>query len=80
MNENLYAQWNGLMRACDIDGERGRALCEDLVARYAEPGRAYHTLDHVAAMLETVDQLCLTTRRHHPTAIRLSGLRPGERP
>jgi predicted metal-dependent HD superfamily phosphohydrolase len=29
----------------------------DLVRRYAEPGRSYHTLDHIAAVLDTIEWL-----------------------
>ncbi|HEV2891123.1 MAG TPA: hypothetical protein VGX28_12180 [Frankiaceae bacterium] len=38
-------------------GLAGDALYEDVVARYAEPHRRYHTLRHVAHVLDTADAL-----------------------
>lgn len=32
-------------------------LFDDLVARYSEPWRAYHTLDHILAMFREMDQI-----------------------
>lgn len=32
------------------------AIFQGLCRRYSEPGRAYHNLDHIAAMLETVSE------------------------
>ena len=34
-----------------------RPTFDDLVRRYAEPGRHYHTLAHVGSVLQTIDRL-----------------------
>ena len=36
---------------------RADAAFADLVARYAEPARHYHTLDHIRAVLDSIDSL-----------------------
>lgn len=50
----LTAQWNALCSSLRISGESGRAMLEQLLARYSEPHRAYHTLDHVESLLRLV--------------------------
>jgi len=39
------------------DATGGHAVYRDLAARYAEPHRAYHTLDHVADCLHRLDEV-----------------------
>lgn len=39
------------------DVAQGDAIYRDLVARYGEPQRAYHTLDHVADCLRRLDEI-----------------------
>jgi predicted metal-dependent HD superfamily phosphohydrolase len=45
----LRAQWRALV-------PRGEALGEDLIARWSQPHRQYHTTDHLAAVLSVVDR------------------------
>lgn len=40
-----------------LAGEPTRSIGADLVARYDEPHRRYHTRDHLAAVLDVVDEL-----------------------
>lgn len=42
-------------RAGTGDTQRARAVFEDLVRRYNEPGRAYHNLPHIQACLKELD-------------------------
>jgi predicted metal-dependent HD superfamily phosphohydrolase len=55
--EALRGAWLDLVLA--FGGEEGsaRAAFTDLAERYAAPERRYHTLDHIADMLRTVDGL-----------------------
>ncbi|RMI35662.1 HD domain-containing protein [Nocardia stercoris] len=40
-----------------VAGERNRCAGTDLVTRYREPHRRYHTVDHLTAMLRAIDRL-----------------------
>ncbi|WP_067548674.1 HD domain-containing protein [Nocardia crassostreae] len=46
-----------LDRWAELAGPMARAVGEDLVRRYSEPHRRYHTVDHLAAMLAVIDDL-----------------------
>ncbi|MEC3954331.1 metal-dependent phosphohydrolase [Nocardia sp. CDC153] len=46
-----------LDRWTKLAGPRARAVGEDLVRRYSEPHRRYHTVEHLAAMLAVIDDL-----------------------
>ncbi|MCU1640075.1 MAG: hypothetical protein JWN03_350, partial [Nocardia sp.] len=46
-----------LDRWTELAGPSARALGEDLVRRYSEPHRRYHTVEHLAAMLAIIDDL-----------------------
>lgn len=46
-----------LERWAALAGPGSRAVGEDLVRRYREPHRRYHTVDHLAAMLAVIDDL-----------------------
>jgi predicted metal-dependent HD superfamily phosphohydrolase len=50
----LLRRWRALWP--DGAGAAVDAAYHDLIARYAEPHRAYHTLDHVAACLRWLDE------------------------
>jgi predicted metal-dependent HD superfamily phosphohydrolase len=52
MTESMIEAWVVL-----IGGEHGRAAGLDLLARYAEPHRRYHTVRHLAEVLAIVDEL-----------------------
>lgn len=57
MSENnaLLDRWRALW---PVNMAEGDAVYGDLVARYAEPHRAYHTLDHIADCLHRLDEVC----------------------
>jgi predicted metal-dependent HD superfamily phosphohydrolase len=47
----LHESWRRLMRALGAQANSAECIFADLAARYSAPGRHYHTLDHLAAML-----------------------------
>ncbi|GAB3683104.1 hypothetical protein GCM10027589_52780 [Actinocorallia lasiicapitis] len=51
-------------------GEQARRLGEDLLARYAEPHRRYHTIVHLEAVLDLVDELAADAA--DPDVVRLA--------
>jgi predicted metal-dependent HD superfamily phosphohydrolase len=57
--EELADRWRRLFGAgaADAAGE----VFADLVRRYGEPSRHYHTLDHIAAVLDTIAQIDAAT-------------------
>jgi predicted metal-dependent HD superfamily phosphohydrolase len=68
VEEALRAAW-----ARDAGSSRaaGEAL-DGLLARYQEPHRHYHTLKHVASVLEQVDTLVAAVPVEDPIAVRLA--------
>jgi predicted metal-dependent HD superfamily phosphohydrolase len=60
----LLAQWGALVPG-------GDALGEDLIARWSQPHRHYHTTDHLAAVLAVVDRYA--DLAPDPDAVRLAG-------
>lgn len=61
---DLVARWTALA------GEDTRRLGEELVARYAEPHRSYHTLRHLEAVLDLVDEFA--EEADDPDVVRLA--------
>ncbi|REE98754.1 HD domain-containing protein [Thermomonospora umbrina] len=61
---NLVERWVALA------GEETRDIGVDLVARYDEPHRRYHTARHLAAVLDLVDELA--PHADDPDAVRLA--------
>lgn len=57
--ERLRPRWDALLERCGADPSAAAELYGALVAAYAEPQRAYHTLDHVAHLLAEVDAVPL---------------------
>jgi predicted metal-dependent HD superfamily phosphohydrolase len=55
--DRLLSSWLQLVAERDGSREVAQTLYADLVQRYAEPTRHYHTLDHIAAMLDTLTLL-----------------------
>jgi predicted metal-dependent HD superfamily phosphohydrolase len=55
--EGLQARWHRAVAGFAAARESVDAAFADLVTRYGEPGRHYHTLEHVAAVLDVVDAL-----------------------
>ncbi len=73
---DLHSQWVVTLRRagadrCGAAGEAGLAAQgRALIARYAEAHRHYHTLDHLVAVLSTVDELASYT--DSPDLVRLA--------
>jgi len=57
MNDVLCRKWHDLLRAWAVDPTLAGQVFEEVRKHYAEPGRFYHTLDHVHNVLATVDSL-----------------------
>jgi predicted metal-dependent HD superfamily phosphohydrolase len=57
MKDDMRERWRVLLAAWNIDSAGADAGFLDIAHRHAEPGRFYHTLDHVEAVLATVDRL-----------------------
>jgi predicted metal-dependent HD superfamily phosphohydrolase len=57
--DDLSARWHRDLLACApaSSAESREGVLADVIARYREPVRRYHTLDHVAAVLATIDEL-----------------------
>jgi predicted metal-dependent HD superfamily phosphohydrolase len=66
----MRSTWQSLLRAWAVRPALADAAFEDICRHYAEPGRVYHTLDHVRSVLELVDSLV----RHapNPNAVKLA--------
>jgi predicted metal-dependent HD superfamily phosphohydrolase len=62
MNEILRRKWHDLLGAWAVTPSLADEMFEDICQHYAGPGRFYHTLDHIGAMLETVDGLATFAR------------------
>jgi predicted metal-dependent HD superfamily phosphohydrolase len=61
-------QWNALLRSWGVAPSKADQTFEEIRKFYAGPGRFYHTLDHVLAVLATVESLA-------PHAKNLNGLK-----
>jgi predicted metal-dependent HD superfamily phosphohydrolase len=70
MNKVLCRQWRDLLRSWAVDTSGADRTFEDIRKHYAEPGRFYHRLDHIQAVLQTVESLA--SRAHHLNAVRLA--------
>ena len=66
----MNAAWRELARRAGIAEGKVEPILQDLCRRYSEPGRAYHNLDHIAAMLDTVTDF--TGIVHDDVAVRLA--------
>ena len=62
--------WEDLMNHWHVDPIKGDRKFDHIAAAYAEPGRFYHTLDHVLAVLATVESLSPNTKNLN--AVRLA--------
>lgn len=54
--KRLITCWNSLLGSLAIDPDEHFRILDDLLTRYSEPQRVYHTLSHVAALLELLPQ------------------------
>mgnify|MGYP002784959281 CR=1 FL=1 len=50
-------RWHDLLKSWGVDPTQADQKFDEIAKAYARPGRYYHTLDHVLAVLETVDSL-----------------------
>ena len=55
--DELSARWQRLAAAWGAPANIVDAVYRDVVTRYSEPHRHYHTLEHVAEVLAVVDEL-----------------------
>ena len=60
--------WLNLLRSWAVDPIKAGGKFDEIAAAYAGPGRFYHTLDHVLAVLATVESLA-------PQAKNLNGVK-----
>ncbi|HEY7329818.1 MAG TPA: HD domain-containing protein [Gemmataceae bacterium] len=70
MSDVLRQKWHDLLRAWDVDSSQAEWAFEQVREHYAEPGRFYHTLDHVQSVLEILESLGSHAR--NPNAVRLA--------
>jgi len=52
----LRPRWHALARRIGLAHGAGTALLDELTEAYAESGRHYHNLDHIAALIELLDR------------------------
>lgn len=57
MNRHACHLWHHLLRAWDVEPSKADQKFDEIATAYAGPGRYYHTLDHVLAVLDTVESL-----------------------
>jgi predicted metal-dependent HD superfamily phosphohydrolase len=57
MTDVLYRKWHDLLRIWAVDTTLADRTFEEIREHYTEPGRFYHTLDHVQNVLQTVESL-----------------------
>ncbi|MFJ1755619.1 hypothetical protein [Kitasatospora sp. NPDC088134] len=69
MTASLSARWHDLLTRCGATADPG-PYADDLLARWAEPQRHYHTTAHLAAVLDRVDELA--GHADDPDAVRLA--------
>jgi predicted metal-dependent HD superfamily phosphohydrolase len=62
MNDQMAQRWHTFLTGLGVEAAAADRAFADIRLRYAEPGRFYHTLDHVAKVLDTVDRLSRHTR------------------
>ncbi len=70
MTAELKSIWHETARDAGMSESAAEAVWYDLARRYSEPGRAYHTLTHIAAMLALVSEFADTAS--DPLALRLA--------
>jgi predicted metal-dependent HD superfamily phosphohydrolase len=55
--DRLRTRWNQMLDGFSVSSERGADALAELVKAYSGPGRYYHNLDHIEAVLATIDLL-----------------------
>jgi len=53
--ELLSATWRSLAERQGVSARGAEAVLDELVRAYGEPARQYHTLEHIAALLQQLD-------------------------
>ena len=69
---DLAARWASLTERLELPEAEAAALYTDLTARYSAPGRVYHNLVHVHAILGTLDILASQYLTADTTALELA--------
>src|SRR5713226_6183888 len=62
--------WHDLLRGWAVETTLADRTFQDVCKRYGEPGRFYHTLDHIHSVLRTVESLGANAR--HLNAVKLA--------
>jgi predicted metal-dependent HD superfamily phosphohydrolase len=57
MHDVMFGKWQELLHVWAVPPSLADQTFEELCTHYAEPGRFYHTLAHIAAVLETLEGL-----------------------
>lgn len=55
--DRLLAEWSSLLSLFGVPWAEAQRGFDELAEAYAGPGRFYHNLDHIRAVLDTVDDL-----------------------
>jgi predicted metal-dependent HD superfamily phosphohydrolase len=55
--KSLYPEWEQLVGLFGVPAPKARTVFRQLADCYASPGRYYHTLDHIRAVLARIDSL-----------------------
>jgi predicted metal-dependent HD superfamily phosphohydrolase len=66
----MRESWEDLMKHWHVDPIKSGRKFDEIVAAYSGPGRFYHTLDHVLAVLATVESLASYAK--NPNAVKLA--------
>ena len=61
--------WHDLAHRHGCSGPAAEALLEDLVRAYADPHRHYHTLDHIASLLQLLEEHSHAVRDRNAVAL-----------
>jgi predicted metal-dependent HD superfamily phosphohydrolase len=70
MAATLPTRWSQLVRRAQTQDADPAPYAADLLARWAEPQRRYHTTDHLVAVLDRIDELA--AHAADPDAVRLA--------
>lgn len=75
MNETrldlLRVQWDRLLGSLGVQAEKGSGDFDALVKAHSDPGRYYHNLDHIEAVLHTIE--LLADKAQNLPVVRLAG-------
>ncbi|WP_432587850.1 hypothetical protein ABVG11_21425 [Streptomyces sp. HD1123-B1] len=72
-HDALLARWTTLLTgAREVTEPAAAPYGEDLLARWAESQRRYHTTDHLIAVLDRIDELLAHVAAPDPAAVRLA--------